>query len=1009
MPLFLLNHHAVPAALRHQVPRLAALLLAAALSACGGGSGGGDSGRSAPDASSPALDTSTQDTGAVAPGNPAPASPDSAAGPTEPAAPDPGVALQAALASGDASAVNLAEVQSAARAQLQTQAAAHTAARQAFFALTATGSPTAASPSGMDWNPSHDSSTFTVLDSARNQVMLAGNWRYADSTAGSGRVLAVAGQAPATGARYAAFGGNPLAVPGNAAMDTLMRNTVAWLTGRTRFDNLKVVTAHLPGQATYWFPHEAKVRTWFSTQFPGVTLNGVASGQAQGDDRCDGDKLDACLQGADLLVIGRQQGPNVGNSTTPDEFPTAYDGATVMQAVAAAQARGVPVLYLHHYRDANNLAARLLEYFGLSVNTNYFAQEGLKAYSASDLPEAPAGLAAQQALLQRLEQGGFSSTWSGCVNDLGRVKCDADTAFVTEFDAPAKALRTRLRALDTAGTALFSRAGYQQEKLLVLLGDKYRESVSYPLRKESAGLDFYRAYFSDMAAYVNRGHNQVARNLGNFSGLFAADTPTLRRTVAATSPASGRREVMTGLYVMPGRSVTVNRNDSSAAAVTVGLNMLRDTTHVFNTYDRPTMLASPRVPLVAGQPRTLTSPFGGPLFLFIESAAGAPSVSVTVDGVITHPLLRDANDPAQVAAFQAELASTPTNWVGLTTDALTVHSNLGHFRTTLAAVNNDMARLVGLINTYMVKDTYELAGFSSSTAGALQLPASVTAFCNQAGWDCTGSQHLRDVMQHVIADNHANCGAGCSGNPYDQDWALEPLGWGESHEIGHNLQRSRLNIYGGQSGEVSNNIFPMHKQWRYNQTLANPAQFYSRNGTGARAVFDKMVAALASNDPVATMRASVWGNTAYAADNGLRLSFYRQLVEYARHYNNNFADGWELYTLLYLLERNLGVASATWDSAKTGLGFGTYAAYPSGIDGNDFMLVATSRIIGRDLRPVFDLWGIGYSAAASGQVAAFALPAAEKLLFPMSNVNRFGSGVGAPVLMSPSATYPAGY
>ena len=990
----------LPAILLRGVPWLPALVLAAVLSACGGG-GGGDAGSGTPTGSTSTQDTTTQDTGTQPPTVPVADAAASAA--------DPGLALQAALASGDASALSLATVQAAARSQLQAQAAAHTAARNAFFALGAAGAPTSASPSGIHWDPSHDSSTFTVLDSARNQVMLAGNWRYSDSTAGSGRVLAVAGQAPSTSARYAAFGGNPLGVPGNAAMDTLMRNTVAWLTGRTQFDNLKVVTAHLPGQATFWFPHEAKVRTWFATQFPGVTVNGVASGQAQSDDRCDGDKLDACLQGVDLLVIGRQQGPNIGNSTSPDDYPTAYDGTTVMQAVAAAQARGVPVLYLHHYRDANDLAARLLDHFGLSVNTNYFAQEGLKAYGPSDVPAAPVGLPEQQALLQRLEQGSFSSTWSGCVNDLGRVKCDADTAFTSEFDTPGKALRTRLRALDAAGTALFSRPGYQQEKLMVLLGDKYRESVNYPLSKESAGVDFYRAYFSDMAAYVNRSRNQVARNLGNFSGLFAADTPTLRRSVTATAPATGKREVMTGLYVMPGRTVTVTRNDTSAAVVTVGLNMLRDTTHVFNTYDRPTLLTSPRISLVAGQPRTLTSPFGGPLFLFVESAAGAPSVSVTVDGVITHPVLRDANDPAQVAAFQAELASTPTNWVGLATDALTVHSNLAHFRTTLAAVNSDMARLVGLINTYMVKDTYELAGFTSSTAGALQPPASVAAFCNSAGWDCSGTQHLRDVMQHVIADNHANCGAGCSGNPYDQDWALEPLGWGESHEIGHNLQRSRLNIYGGQSGEVSNNIFPMHKQWRYNQTLSNPAQAYVRSGTGAKAVFDKMKAALATADPVATLRASVWGNTAYAADNGLRLSFYRQLVEYARHYNSGFTDGWELYTLLYLQERNFGAASAGWDSAKASLGFGTYAAYPSAIDGNDFMVVATSRIIGRDMRPVFDLWGITYSAAASAQVAAYALPAAEKLLFPMSNVNRFGSGVGAPVLMDPSATYPTGF
>ena len=956
---------------------LGALLM---LAACGGGGGG---------------DTATQTGGGDGTGGSS----------TDPKA----VALAQALRSGDASALDTATVLAATQTQLDAQLGSYASNRQALFGLTAGGQARAGSLSGIHWDPTHDSSFFTVLDQGRNRVVLPGNWRYSDNTAGAGKVLAVTGEDPVTGARYAAFGGNPLAERGNAAMDTFMKNTVGWLTGRSSPSHLKVVTAHLPGSATYWFPHEARVRSWLTAQVPGVTINGVAGAQATTDDGCDGSALNACLQGADLLVIGRQQGRNVGNSNTPDVYPAGYDGSTIVAAVKAAQARGVPVLYLHHYRDSNDLSGRLLSLFGLAQNNNYFAQEGLKAFDPAALPAAPAATTALQALIRRLETGNFSTTWSGCVNDLGKVVCDNDQALQDEFVTPAKALRSSLRALDAQGLALFDQPGYALEKRLVLLADKYREAVSYPMTKERAGAGFFRAWFSDMAAYIHRQHASAAPDQGSFSGPIPASTPALSRTVSTNAAEVGTREYMTGLYVMPGRSVTLTRSDLAASSVSFGINMLRDTTRLFNTYDRPTMLASPRMPLVSGQPVTITSPFGGPLYLFMTAAPGAPAISVQVNGVTTHPVLRDMKDPSQVAAFKAELASTPTRWAGITTDFLTVHSTVPHMRSTLAAHGNDMTLLADRLWTYMVKDTYELAGFNAAS-GTFGLPASVSAFCASAGWDCSGLQHRRDVMQHVISDTVAACGAGCSGNPYDQNWALEPLGWGETHEIGHNLQRSRLNIYGGQSGEVSNNIFPVHKRMAFNRATAPTQALTDRIGS-TKAVFNLLKASLQPGASTTHVRDSIWTDTLYAANNSERLNFYRQLVEYARHYNSGFTDGWELYTLMYLLDRNFsaGSTSTQWSTVKDGLGFGNYAAYPSTMNGNDFMLIASSRIIGRDMRPVFALWGVTTSAEAGAQVAADGHEAAERLLFPMNNVNAHGSGVGAPVVMSATASYPAGF
>jgi immunomodulating metalloprotease len=52
------------------------------------------------------------------------------------------------------------------------------------------------------------------------------------------------------------------------------------------------------------------------------------------------------------------------------------------------------------------------------------------------------------------------------------------------------------------------------------------------------------------------------------------------------------------------------------------------------------------------------------------------------------------------------------------------------------------------------------------------------------------------------------------------------------------------------------------------------------------------------------------------------------------------------------------------------------------------------------------MWGVTFSAAASAQVTTNNLAPAEKLLFPMSDVAQSGAGVGAPLMMTATATYP---
>jgi immunomodulating metalloprotease len=927
--------------------------------------------------------------------------------------------LAYALQTGDASSVNIATMFAATSAQLARVSNQTAAQRQAIFSLASDGSATANTVTGIDWDPTHDSVTFGLSDWARTQPLFMGNWRYKGAIASTGEVLGVVGAHPRSAAKHAVFGGNPMGQRGNAAMDQLVQNTMLWLTGKTPQNALRVVTAHLPQRQYY--QHEQQTRAWIAARWPSATINGVTPAQLTTNNTCDGEKLATCLADADLLVIGSEAGP------TGDTLPATYTIDTILSAVDAAQSRGVPVLMLNHGRGDTSLSPRLFEYFGVQGKNNYWNEVGLNAMDPTTQNGASL-ITNLRDLISRLAENRFSTNFSGCKNDstTGFVtKCDDDALLQSEFEDNIDALRLTIRGLDERGVAIFEQPGYLIEKHLVLLGDALRAAVRYYPNGVN-GLDklrerdqFFRAAFSDAVSLNTRRHALHAPDQGSFGAAIPANTIGIERDVSLRAFDDYRREYPTGLYAIPGRSVTITRTDNSGAQVSIVVNMLRDTTRIYDTngYTRPKRLGSPRIVLAPGATTTITSPYGGPIYVFVEKNMTEPETNLRFSGAITHPILRNMRDAAQVAAFNAEVASTPTNWVVLASEYLTIHTTKAKFRQTLTAHGESIDLLADRIWKYMIKDTYELAGFNTE-AGDLSLAPGVAQFCAANGWDCGGIQHRRGAMQHVISDQ-ALCGSGCAGNPYDQNWALEPLGWGETHEIGHNLQRARTKIYDDRSGEVSNNIYPAHKIMAYNRA-ENPATPLTRDVGATQNVFNVLVASMQSGASATHVYDAVWSNAAYAANNSFRLAFYRQLVEYARHYNPAiFTDGWELYTLMHLQERNFSAASAQWNSASAALGFSTYATYPSSISANDFMLISASRIIGRDMRPIWTMYGITFSAEAAAQVASFNYAQADKLLFPMRIVNAHGNAqtnpaanayrVGPPVLVQATAIHPAGY
>jgi hypothetical protein len=249
----------------------------------------------------------------------------------------------------------------------------------------------------------------------------------------------------------------------------------------------------------------------------------------------------------------------------------------------------------------------------------------------------------------------------------------------------------------------------------------------------------------------------------------------------------------------------------------------------------------------------------------------------------------------------------------------------------------------------------------------------------------------------------------CSGQPIDSSSAFDPRHWGESHELGHNLQAFK--VYDGVSTEVSNNIFPLHKKWRLFRELGRDALGYSNESELTQTIFDlikttyKDSTRLSREAKIAKVRDELWTDGGNAAQNWSRLYFYLQwpliYYEVLKEANPTWTDAqawaqaWDIYTLMYLYLRQLNAApsDANWSSVKGKFGFGLYASKPStaNADGagnfpiHDVMLVGLSLITGRNQTSIFDLWGVNTSVEARNQAAA--LKASNGNSLPTQSVN----------------------
>jgi hypothetical protein len=870
------------------------------------------------------------------------------------------------------------------------------------------------------WLPGGYSTVFTLGATDKSLSVL-------DSTnKESIRSLAVVGEQ--MGHRYAALSANPVDLVVNGTKNHIwMKNIVSWVTKKQSRTGesyrlvsaeeikLNVVITGMPQR------HYDGFKSWLESIYPDAyTLNGI--------DECNSDELLKCIKDkpVDILIVGDSDGVI--------SYIDARDG------IEYAIENKIPLVTTVTSFYVRDLLAGIYDYMGISAGMNYFDDYQAVNYKIDGIlsPSSKDDLTVRS-LIEKIQSNNFSANsitgTSECEGNM--LNCNSPD-FNESFRNGANILRNRLIDFDKKQMDVLSVADYfPVEAAVILLADKYREAIDYPVSAENEPEKFQRALFADWLVNYARPDNQPQPDLGEYATKPAEVTKGIDANYHEEAIISETKSISipypkqwttSGWYIPAGKMVTISSsNDSASVILQPGFSFLNAqwtaSTKTLLAPSEASHMQTSRLTLSPGQTLTFSSPYGGPLYIrFTDN--NLKTANLKAEGVMKYPVIMDVNDANQLDEFEKLLEQSDVPHVDIRTEALEIHAM--KYRLTDGVKNSSdgykprsIKELLKQINDFYTWN-YTLGGYSiQGKTLSESLPSDVLRICTKLfGDDCVDTElHSRTIIQHINYDNRTKCVGygGCSGNPFDTTWNIEPYAWGDNHELGHNLQTGKLNVsyaapgekerwtsYSSRATENSNNIFPYHTLWKISTATENtentshgdPLEVYAmvmselrryKNASGDPVIYDSTCKAYNVTDGVESNRyTAAWQSNDYAIYNTPREAFYFQMLLHAdkqslRH-GYTLENGFNIFTLLYQHSRIYDKYSkneADWNSHQSLLGFSLFpysgdTTYDGGnvtkIPGNDFMLVSLSYITDSDWRPYFDMFGLNYTSLASKQV-----------------------------------------
>jgi hypothetical protein len=597
-----------------------------------------------------------------------------------------------------------------------------------------------------------------------------------------GNNLAIAGTKDES--RFAAFGSVPMHyfINGeNLDYELPMQKLLAWLIDPDKaYDVLADESKTVALSFAYY---ESETKDWLETKFPNWNIK-ICS---------DVTTLTDCLNGVDLNI----EGAKIDDGSE----------ASIETALQTATDNKIPTLYLHYGWSINATDAMIADFFGFSMpyGGNWWAVDKAAWVDVASMQaeiHKTFNLDSIDVMLAHFQNKNYNFNWSECKNNDGIFgseydNCDEVSGYKSEFDDGASAVQNMMHDLDHEKLNVFAiEDQYRLQKLFALIGDKFRENVVFPMDKVTTDDNtFMRAYYSDHAVYSYRTLAPKQKDMGNFSRSdFSHITPTTR-DISFTSKKSFRA---TGAYALPGQTFRVTRNDDANVTTKVFINTLRaGSTHEFevNGYKRPKYLQSEHFSINPHESIEITSVYGGPIE--IDFDVNDLNVSFHFENVGEHPMWAFWESDAEKSAFSSELYSDSYDWAELVTSGFEVHSTASKMK---KSIENERWGSAEALADGTVKYTSNyplvLAGYKGE---GIDVVPEIHDFAAEHNLSVATFERV----QHMNADQ-ALCGYGCSGNPYDAYWAFDPIGHGDIHEIGHNLEKVRFRFEGFPGHAITN-------------------------------------------------------------------------------------------------------------------------------------------------------------------------------------------------------------
>ena len=574
-----------------------------------------------------------------------------------------------------------------------------------------------------------------------------------------------------------------------------------------------------------------------------------------------------------------------------------------------------------------------------------------------------------------------------------------------------RSLSSALQGLNQQGLSVFDQDNNDTLlKALVLIADTWRPTVNYgTLNKNGDAQAFMQAYASDAwLDYKRKTTTTSSTGAGDYMPAEAQNMPVSNdwETVTVTIP-QGSGITAIGRASIPAKAVNIQVIDAQGANLSVQTSYLRAWGNPFDDagYKRPLRPNSYSVKLTPQVDNAFISPFGGPLMLNYNNAQAGSTVTLKIKGSAKYAHYDFTQNMTQAEKAQATqvLQSKTFGWNTFKFVGGEIQQTNTYALKAIGNLSPDT--YIDQIKTVIFDSNHIANGYNN-----MPLDNNTQQYCNTLGWDCTSNVHRAPNVQHFVGWI-ATCGFLCSGNPSDGYTGLD-IGWGWVHELGHNTVQNVLTMTFpstenqttiGCSTECNNNILAGLSMLRKNEIYA-----LDNNGNNFNhpQLYNYIQASRSTGLNGEALRQDMEKRLWQGSDNAQQ-AFHLQLAHLYTQIHQDKAKPdsqgvFEFIRLLNISQRlyNQIDLSKASEAEKNKLGLGTYSS-KNNISRPDMIYLLSSKIIGYDLKDVFNLYGLAISSTTQSSVAMLKLPTAPLKFYaqPANRSNHLAEGtwVNIPV------------